>query len=82
MPEVVIEWVRYQKNHFQVADDTAAVTNPLINLMGHFNIGGRQVHDANIVATMQAYSISALTKGATNTQGQLTTTNIRGINNG
>jgi predicted nucleic acid-binding protein len=59
-PEVVIERVRYLENHFQMADDTAAVTSQLINLMGHFKIGGKQVHDANIVATMQSYSISAL----------------------
>jgi predicted nucleic acid-binding protein len=28
--------------------------------MGDFQIGGKQVHDANIVATMQAYGIPAL----------------------
>ncbi|WP_372720338.1 type II toxin-antitoxin system VapC family toxin [Immundisolibacter sp.] len=45
---------------FQVADDTAAVTGQLVKLMGDFQIGGKQVHDTNIVATMQAYGIPAL----------------------
>lgn len=59
-PEVVIERVRYLAKHFQVTDDTAAVTGQLIKLMERFQIGGKQVHDANIVATMQAYGIPAL----------------------
>ena len=45
---------------FQVADDTAAVTTQLVKLMGDFKIGGKQVHDANIVATMLAYDIPCL----------------------
>ena len=58
-PEVVIERVRYLESHFQVTDDTAAVTGQLVKLMGDFQIGGKQIHDANIVATMQAYDIPA-----------------------
>jgi predicted nucleic acid-binding protein len=45
---------------FQVADDTAAVTEQLVKLMGDFKTGGKQVHDANIVATMLAYDIPCL----------------------
>jgi predicted nucleic acid-binding protein len=37
---------------FEVADDIAAVTGQLLNLMENYQIGGKQVHDANIVATM------------------------------
>lgn len=59
-PAVVIERVRYLESHFQVADDTTAVTSQLIELMEHFLIGGKQVHDANIVATMQACGVPAL----------------------
>ncbi|VFM95167.1 MAG: Predicted nucleic acid-binding protein, contains PIN domain [Candidatus Kentron sp. G] len=59
-PEVVIQRVRYLEGHFQVADDTAAVTGRLAGLMRDFRIGGRQVHDANIVATMLAHGIPAL----------------------
>ena len=45
---------------FEVADDTAAVTIQLIRLMGDFQTGGKQIHDANIVATMLAYDIPCL----------------------
>ncbi len=44
----------------QVADDTAVVTRQLVKLLGDFKIGGKQVHDANIVATMRAYDIPCL----------------------
>ena len=59
-PEVVIERVRYLEERFQVADDTVAVTEQLVKLMEDFKIGGKQVDDANIVATMQAYDIPSL----------------------
>jgi len=59
-PEIVIERVRYLTEQFQVADDTSLVTEQLIKLLKDFNIGGKQVHDANIVATMLAYDIPCL----------------------
>ena len=59
-PEVVVERVRYLEGQFQVADDTAIVTEQLIRLLGEFKFGGKQVHDANIVATMLAYDIPCL----------------------
>lgn len=59
-PDVVIERIRYLETRFQVANDTATVTEQLIKLMGNFRIGGKQVHDANIVATMLAYDIPCL----------------------
>ena len=59
-PEVVIERVHYLEKHFQVADDTAAVTSQLVKLMENIQIGGKQVHDANIVATMLVYEIPCL----------------------
>jgi len=58
--DVVIERVRYLEEQFQMADDTDAVTRQLITLMQDFKIGGKQVHDANIVATMQAHDIPCL----------------------
>nr|VFK57281.1 MAG: hypothetical protein BECKTC1821F_GA0114240_101631 [Candidatus Kentron sp. TC] len=57
---MIIERARYLEKRFQVAGDTAAVTVQLVKLMGNFRIGGKQVHDANIVATMLAYGISCL----------------------
>lgn len=59
-PEMVIERVWYLENRFQVADDTTAVTRQLIKLLEDFKIGGKQVHDANIVATMLTYDIPCL----------------------
>ncbi len=47
-------------NQFEVADDTIAVTRQLVTLMENHQVGGKQVHDANIVATMLAYGIPCL----------------------
>lgn len=46
----VLEQVDRFVERFQIADDTAAVTEQLVKLMGNFKIGGKQIHDANIVA--------------------------------
>ncbi len=56
----VLEQIDLFFERFQVTDDTAAVTGQLITLMGDFEIGGKQVHDANIVASMLAYDIPCL----------------------
>lgn len=56
----LITQVRLFIDRFQVADDTAPVTRHLLALLERFSIGGRQVHDANIVATMQAYGIKRI----------------------
>ena len=56
----VFEQVNQFTERFQVADDTAAVTGQLVKLMGDFKIGGKQIHDANIVATMLAHDIPCL----------------------
>jgi predicted nucleic acid-binding protein len=45
---------------FLVAEDNLVVTRNLLNLLRQVPMGGKQVHDANIVATMQAYGISHL----------------------
>jgi len=56
----VLEQVDQFIERFQVADDTATVSEQLVKLMSDFKIGGKQVHDANIVATMLAYDIPCL----------------------
>ncbi len=56
----VLEQIDQFIERFQVADDTAAVSEQLVKLMSDFKIGGKQVHDANIVATMLAYDIPCL----------------------
>ncbi len=52
--------VRYFQRRFQVADETAVVTARLLTLLRTIPAGGAQIHDANIVATMQAYGIQRL----------------------
>jgi predicted nucleic acid-binding protein len=56
----VLEQIRLFQDHFEIADDTDAVTDQLMQLMDDIPIGGKQVHDANIVATMLAHGIPAL----------------------
>lgn len=59
-PDVIVERLRYFEAHFQVADETAAVTEELHRLITETPVGGKQIHDANIVATMLAYGVPAL----------------------
>ncbi|MBW4688855.1 MAG: PIN domain-containing protein [Komarekiella atlantica HA4396-MV6] len=57
---VIIERTRFFQTQFRVADDIAQVTERLLSLMEEIPIGGKQVHDANIVATMLVYDIPQL----------------------
>ena len=45
---------------FRVADETTEVTNHLLSLLKTYPTSGKQVHDANIVATMLANGIDTL----------------------
>ncbi len=45
---------------YHVADETAEVTKQWIALLKQFPTGGKQVHDANIVATMLVNNIRTL----------------------
>ncbi|HEY5603194.1 MAG TPA: type II toxin-antitoxin system VapC family toxin [Gammaproteobacteria bacterium] len=56
----VLEQVGQFIKKFEVADDTTTVTEQLLQLLNNHKLGGKQVHDANVVATMQAYGIPAL----------------------
>ncbi len=56
----VLDQVNQFAECFQVADDTAAVTGRLVDLLENHEVGGKQVHDANIVATMLAYEVPCL----------------------
>ncbi|MCY4414792.1 MAG: PIN domain-containing protein [Chloroflexi bacterium] len=42
-------------SHFQVLEDGPAVTELLVALCRSIAVGGKQIHDANIVATMLAH---------------------------
>jgi predicted nucleic acid-binding protein len=56
----VIDEVQRIKRLFVVADDTVAVRDQLLDLLAQFPSEGRQVHDANIAATMLANGIDTL----------------------
>ncbi len=55
-----VERVRYFESRFHVADENAHVTARLLMLMESIPLGGKQVHDANIVATMLVYGVGHL----------------------
>ncbi|MBW4693459.1 MAG: type II toxin-antitoxin system VapC family toxin [Lyngbya sp. HA4199-MV5] len=57
---LVVEEVRQFESRFRVAEDNAQATANLLALMQQISVGGKEVHDANIVATMQAYGIDQL----------------------
>ncbi len=52
--------VRFFESTFLVAEDDPRVTAHLLNLLAAIACAGKQVHDANIVATMLAYGLPKL----------------------
>ena len=57
---IALERVRQFIGQFQLAEDGPAVRAELHRLLSAYPTGGRQVHDANIVATMLAFGIRRL----------------------
>ncbi len=56
----LLDDVRYCAARFHVAEEGAAVTDQLLQLLATVPVGGRQVHDANIVATMLVAGVRRL----------------------
>lgn len=56
----VIAAVRVFEQRFNVAEDNAEVTERLLALLAQIPSGGKQAHDAYIVATMQTHDIQQL----------------------
>ena len=48
------------ENLFTIADDTYNTTKSLLELINKYNISGKKIHDANIVATMIENNIEKL----------------------
>ncbi len=48
------------ERQFQIAEDGPGVTSHLLNLLSTIPCLGKQIHDANIVATMMSHGISNL----------------------
>lgn len=59
MPHLISD-VHSFESRFHIAEDGAGVTVHLLQLLGTIACAGRQVHDANIVATLLTFSISKL----------------------
>lgn len=60
VPADVVARARTLAGLFRVADETQAVTDRLLALMESIPMGGKQVHDANVIAVMQVYGIRHL----------------------
>lgn len=52
--------IRRFESQFRIAEDGPAVTANLLTLLSTIPVGGKQVHDANIVATMQTHGLRRL----------------------
>src|SRR5579862_2153644 len=55
-----IDEINRIKPIFSIADENAAVRDKLLELLRDYPIAGKQVHDANIVATMLVYGVDTL----------------------
>lgn len=61
LPEsAVAERIRALVARLNVAEETLVVHRELLGLMESYPMGGKQIHDANIVATMLAFGIPIL----------------------
>jgi len=58
--ETLLVWLTVWRDRCRVLDDTAPVMETLWRLYDQTPFGGKQVHDANIVATMLAYGLDTL----------------------
>jgi predicted nucleic acid-binding protein len=59
-PPLVSAQIRLFETGYRIADENSQVTAALCTLMDTVLMGGKQIHDANIVATMQVYGILRL----------------------
>ena len=53
--EEALEEIGWLISQFEILEDGPAVTEWLVTLLREVSVGGRQIHDANIVATMLAH---------------------------
>lgn len=54
-PDEALHDVNWLLNDFEILEDGIAATGWLLTLFREISMGGRQIHDANIVATMLAH---------------------------
>ena len=53
--EEALDDISWLLRNFEILEDGPRVTEALVALCREVPVGGRQIHDANIVATMLAY---------------------------
>lgn len=58
--EVIARQINDIQTLFLIAEETVTVVRRLIELLKEHPTGGKQIHDANIVATMLTYGIGTL----------------------
>jgi len=56
----LISQIRSFETRFQIADEESQVSSQLLSILGQIVVGGKQIHDANIVSTMQVHGIRQL----------------------
>lgn len=56
----ILENVRILRSDYTIVEDNPFVLDCLVELLQKVTVGGKQVHDANIVATMQTHNITHL----------------------
>lgn len=59
IPDALTDVGRFERD-YNVSEDGPEVFSELCRLLAHIPVGGKQVHDANIVATMRAHGITRL----------------------
>jgi predicted nucleic acid-binding protein len=57
---IVLEQIADFHKTFHILPDSTPVLSKLLELVHKVTVGGKQIHDANIVATMLAYGIEEL----------------------
>ena len=56
----VIKQVQYLEHRMHILEEDYYTTQNLLELLAKFSVGGKRIHDANIVATMMVHGISHL----------------------
>ncbi len=57
-PDEVVEDIEQWKSSFEIVNETEDVTDKLMFLIKKYDLKGKRIHDANIVATMLVHRIS------------------------
>ena len=55
--DAILANVRTFQANFRLVEENALVSARLVDLVSQVAVGGKQIHDANIVATMQTYGL-------------------------